>query len=319
MKKEIRSDKQPVTTRRAKRGIARADCVPAAKRRPARKANETYPLRLTRPERECLIQSTRLKRKIKERLHQAGEDPTAVAVNLKELEYLNDEVGRAALHAFRPDHQRLIAVLRRIDLLLDEVSGDQVPMAPEDSEKGPAIYQFLIGLIDIEPAIWRRIQVLNCTLADLHEFIQAAFGWENCHMHQFEIDGERWGPVDPDGMDFGIEWRDEAEITLGRLVAGARRKRRWIYEYDFGDGWRHEIVFEGRLTGDRKSKYPQCLEGKRASPPEDCGGPWGYYDICDALVDPNHERHEELLDWIGSYDPEAFDAKQATREMRKVR
>ena len=93
----------------------------------------------------------------------------------------------------------------------------------------------------------------------------------------------------------------------------------FVYEYDFGDGWRHEILFEGFVSVDPKAKYPQCVQGARACPPEDCGGPWGYADYLAAIVDPQHERHEELLEWRGPFDPEEFDAKKATREMKKVK
>jgi hypothetical protein len=159
------------------------------------------------------------------------------------------------------------------------------------------------------------MQVPDGTLADLHEYLQAAFGWWNYHLHQFAIDGERYGPPARDDMDFGLEMIDETEVPLSQLIPKSGRKSRWLYEYDFGDGWRHEILFEGFAPADPEAKYPQCVEGERACPPEDCGGPWGYADY---LADPHHERHEELLAWRGPFDPEAFDAKQATRAMRKV-
>jgi hypothetical protein len=172
--------------------------------------------------------------------------------------------------------------------------------------------------MDIKPAIWRRIQVHNCTLDVLHLYIQAAFGWWNYHLHQFEIDGVRYGPPEPEGMDFGLEMEDETGAWLSDLLPRSKRKARWIYEYDFGDGWRHEIVFEGNPPLEQGQKYPLCVAGERACPPEDCGGPWGYADYLAAIADPEHEQHDELLEWRGPFDPEAFDAKKATTEMRKV-
>jgi hypothetical protein len=120
-------------------------------------------------------------------------------------------------------------------------------------------------------------------------------------------------------MDFGLEMIDETGVTLGELIPKSGRNCPWVYEYDFGDGWRHEVVFEGFVAVDPKAKYQQCVEGARAGPPEDCGGPWGYVDYLAAVADPKHERHEEMMEWRGPFDPEAFDAKKATRDMRKVK
>jgi hypothetical protein len=288
-----------------------------------KKADETYPLRLTQQQRESMIHATRIKNKLKERLQQAGDGTQVIGFTLKELDYLNDELGQAAMYAPGPDKKRLVAVLHKVtDLLSEEHAGVFEGVVPKirktAPKKGDLIYQFKITLLDIKPAIWRRIQVPDCTLADLHEYIQAAFGWWNYHLHQFNIDGERYGPPAPDDMDFGLEMIDETDVPLNKLIPKSGRKSRWIYEYDFGDGWRHEILFEGFPSVDPKAKYPQCVEGARACPPEDCGGPWGYADYLAAITDPQHERHEELLEWRGPFDPEAFDAKQATKEMRKV-
>ena len=184
--------------------------------------------------------------------------------------------------------------------------------------KTDLLFQFKITLLDIKPAIWRRIQVPDCTLVDLHEYIQAAFGWENYHLHQFEIDGVRYSQPAPDGDDFDMDFEDETDVLLSKLLPKSSRKARWVYEYDFGDGWRHEVLFEGFPPIDPKAKSPLCLEGERACPPEDCGGPPGYGDYLAAIADPQHEQHEEMLEWRGPFDPEAFDAKKATKEMRKV-
>jgi hypothetical protein len=187
---------------------------------------------------------------------------------------------------------------------------------PPDTDR---LFQFKITLLDIKPAIWRRIQVPDCTLADLHEYIQATSGWENYYLHQFQIDGVQYNQPFTDGDDFDMNFEDETDIFLNKILPKSSRKARWIYEYDFGDGWRHEVLFEGFPQIERKIKDPLCLEGERACPPEDCGGAWGYADYLAAIADPQHERHEELLEWGGSFDPEAFDAKKATKKMRKVK
>lgn len=288
-----------------------------------RKADELHPLKLTQQQRESMIHATRIKNKLRERLKAAGDGTQAVGFTFKELDHLNDELGQAAMYAPGPDKKRLVAVLHKVtDLLSEEHAGVFEGIVPNIRKTAPKngdlIYQFKITLLDIKPAIWRRIQVPDCTPADLHEYIQAAFGWWNYHMHQFDIDGERYGPPAPEDMDFGLEMIDETGVTLGTMIPKSGRKSRWIYEYDFGDGWRHEILFEGFPPADAKAKYPQCVEGARACPPEDSGGPWGYADYLAAVADPQHERHEELLEWRGPFDPEAFDSKKATREMRKA-
>lgn len=287
------------------------------------KSSPTFPLKLTQAQRESLIHCTRLKRSIKQKVEQAGDGTQSILVTRKELDDLNDEIGQTALYAPTPDKKRLLAVLRKVAELCEALE-DRPSLALNRattrlSAQASGLFQFKITILDIKPDIWRRIQVPDCSLDAFHEYIQTAFGWWNYHLHQFEIDGVRYGPPEPADMDLGLEMEDETMAMLSDVLPKSKRKTRWIYEYDFGDGWRHEIIFEGNPTLGKGQKYPLCLEGERACPPEDVGGPWGYADYLDALADPEHEQHDELLNWRGSFDPEAFDSKQATREMRKVR
>lgn len=175
------------------------------------------------------------------------------------------------------------------------------------------LYQFKITLLEIAPPIWRRIQVQDCTLDRLHEHIQAAMGWTNSHLHQFEINELRYG--DPELLD-DFECIDSTTVFLSTVLPNSHFKFR--YEYDFGDGWDHEILFEGEVPVEKGKKYPICLEGERACPPEDCGGVWGYQDFLAAIADPKHEEHDSYLEWCGgSFSPEEFDPKEATRRMKK--
>lgn len=183
-----------------------------------------------------------------------------------------------------------------------------------------ALYQFKITLLDSKPPIWRRIQIQDCTLDKLHGHIQMAMGWTNSHLHQFEIRGERYGNPELLNDEFEeVECVDSTRTLLSEILPKNGKRFAFRYEYDFGDDWMHEVLFEGIPLVDNKAKYPLCLEGERACPPEDCGGPWGYADYLAAIADPGHEQHEEMLKWRGPFDPEAFDAKQATKEMRKVK
>jgi hypothetical protein len=331
-RKKTPGNNKPLAVEQARGKTAKATRDPVAGHDPgpitfrlkrAKKAEDTYPLRLTQHQRQSMIQGTRIKNKLRERLKEAGAGTQVVGFTLKELNHLSDELSQAALYAPGPDKKRLVAVLHKVtDLLAEEYPGLFEDVAPKTlktaPKKGDPIYQFKVALLDIRPAVWRRIQVPDCTLADLHGYIQAAFGWWNYHLHQFDIDGERYGPPAPDDLDFGLEMIDETDVPLSKLIPKSGRKSRWIYEYDFGDGWRHEVLFEGFASVDPKARYPQCVGGERACPPEDCGGPWGYADYLAALADPRHERHEELLEWRGPFNPEAFDAKKATKAMGKA-
>ena len=289
-----------------------------------KKASHTYPLKLTQQQRETLLQFTQLSRNLKKKIEQAEEGTQIVPVTWNELHKLNDETGQSAVYTRNADKKRLMAVMGRVVKFFEEEHAEVFDFdAPPSRKRHPAIsdllFQFKITLLDITPAIWRRIQVPDCTLVDLHEYIQAAFGWENYHLHQFEIDGVQYSQPAPDSDDFDMDFEDESDVLLCKLLPKSSRNAKWIYEYDFGDGWRHEILFEGFPPIDSKAKAPLCLEGERVCPPEDCGGPPGYGDYLDAIADPQNEQHEEMLEWREPFDPEAFDAKQATKEMRKVK
>ncbi|MCZ2341517.1 MAG: plasmid pRiA4b ORF-3 family protein [Bacteroidales bacterium] len=181
------------------------------------------------------------------------------------------------------------------------------------------VYQLKITLVDTKPPIWRRIQVKDCTLAKLHESIQTAMGWTNSHLHHFRVGEQLYG--DPELMQENFAemgYKDSTTTKISDILPKKEKTFRFEYEYDFGDGWLHEVLVEGVVGADPKTKYPLCLEGKRACPPEDCGGVWGYPDFLEAIQNPDHEQHEEMLEWIGGrFDPKAFDAAKATEAMRK--
>ena len=167
------------------------------------------------------------------------------------------------------------------------------------------------------PPIWRRIQVPDCTLGELHEVLQVVMGWEDCHLHQFIVRGEYYGPLDPEDSDWDMEMEDEEKISISQ-VAKTGRKVRFIYEYDFGDSWQHEILLEKILEPEPNVTYPRCIEGARACPPEDVGGIWGYAEFLGAISDPNHEDHDEMVEWVGGkFDPEKFSVDKVNRELRK--
>lgn len=154
-----------------------------------------------------------------------------------------------------------------------------------------------------KPPVWRRLRVrADMRLDRLHEAIVAAFGWAGYHMHAFESGPERFGSPDPE-----LGFADERTVSLGELLGGVGD--RLLYTYDFGDDWEHEIVVEELLDADPEARYPVLVAARGACPPEDCGGPWGYAELKEILADPAHERHEEMLEWLGLDDASAFDPK----------
>lgn len=181
----------------------------------------------------------------------------------------------------------------------------------------PTIYQLKITLNGSKPPIWRRVQVpKSITLAKLHRVMQIVMGWQDYHLHQFIIDGVYYGIPDPDFDEPPI--RSEKSVKLERVVPGA--KTRFVYEYDFGDSWLHDIVIEQVLSPEEGKRYPCCVTGKRAAPPEDCGGIYGFYEFLAAIQDPEHPEHEELLEWTGgSFDPETFDIESINRQLKRLR
>ncbi len=188
----------------------------------------------------------------------------------------------------------------------------------EASDGQTVVYRFKILLQDTDPVIWRRIETKDVTLEKLHELIQTAMGWTNSHMHQFEIAGARY--TDPRFMmgefdDFGA--LDYSGIRIGDLVSKHGSRLRMGYEYDFGDGWQHEIVLEEVTQSEPGARYPRCIDGERACPPEDVGGVYGFADYVEAITNPSHSEYGELLKWNGPFDPARFDAAKATRRMKK--
>jgi hypothetical protein len=181
------------------------------------------------------------------------------------------------------------------------------------------LYQFKITLKDIQPPIWRRILVKDCSLDKLHEHIQTAMGWTNSHLHQFTIGGVLHG--DPELLCEG--WEDEIQpvdslyTKISTIIPEDGKRFRFEYEYDFGDGWEHEVLFEGCLRAEKGARYPLCVEGERACPPEDVGGTSGYQEYLEAMADPEHEERESFMRWRGPFDPEQFDTRMATRRMRR--
>jgi hypothetical protein len=181
----------------------------------------------------------------------------------------------------------------------------------------PVAYQLKITLADIEPPIWRRVLVPGLlTLDQLHHVIQQLMGWTDAHLHEFVIGSQCYGMPDLDAAvstvlpDRRVRLQDVAPPPRGRFV----------YRYDFGDDWEHEVMVEQILPADPHGRGPVCLAGARHGPPEDYGGPGGYAELLAALRDPSHSDHNAMRVWVGRrFDPEHFDVDATNGALRKRR
>ena len=184
----------------------------------------------------------------------------------------------------------------------------------------PEVFQLKVTLLGTKPPIWRRLLVpATLTLAQLHDLLQTAMGWQDCHLHEFSAGERLFGKPNPEDRLMGMPpVENERTVRLSSLLGRIGAKVR--YTYDMGDGWEHNIVLEKRLSADPGTAYPVCTGGKRACPPEDCGGIGGFYNLLDAVSDPTHEEHDELLDWVGEdYDPDAFSIDQINQMLTPLR
>jgi len=196
-------------------------------------------------------------------------------------------------------------------------SAPKLPAKRKKSGPPAPVYQIKVSLRGAKPPIWRRLELpADTSLAELHRIIQVAFGWEECHLHVFETAYGMFGVADPE-----LGHRAEAPVTLEQVAPGVGDRLQYIY--DFGDDWAHEIVVEKQLDR-RQVTYPQCTAGRRAAPPEDCGGIWGYEELIEVLSDPGHPEHSDRLEWLGltsaaDFQPARFDAAEVTRALTKER
>lgn len=184
------------------------------------------------------------------------------------------------------------------------------------AKKNRVLHQLKVTLQRIQPPIWRRILVWeDATLAQLHCVLQIVMGWEDYHLHEFVIGRRVYSMPDPEDKLYERRVFDERRVRLGRVVP--RVGTRFEYLYDFGDGWRHDLLLEAILLPDPETLYPRCLAGERCGPPEDAGGPNGYGNYLEALADPGHEEHENLLQWRGPFDPEAFSLPAVNQQLQE--
>ncbi len=193
-------------------------------------------------------------------------------------------------------------------------------------------YQLHVWLREISPMIWRRLLVqADCTIASLHDTLQIAFGWMDFHLHRFRIHGKDYGITRAGGILFSDDAR---KVRLADFQF--RPNDRFLYIYDLGDNWEHEIRVERLATMDPRRTYPVCIGGHRAGPPEDCGGPWAFQEGRDVapsrvrellgqIVECAHEQNaagfEDRLEEVRGFQEwltlERFDRREVNRRLRQ--
>jgi len=180
------------------------------------------------------------------------------------------------------------------------------------------IFTLKVTIKGSSPSIWRRIQIPgDATLGDLHYTLQIALGWTNSHLHEFQIGRKKFDAPLSDDPDRPDDMIDEDEWELNEVLE--RKKMKFGYHYDFGDDWMHEVVVEDITLPEKGVRYPVCLDGAQACPPEDCGGICGYYRMLDILKNPKHEEYQTYREWLPEdFDPTRFDIEEVNAELDRI-
>ncbi len=278
---------------------------------------EPQELKLSEAQRRTILQYAELPAHLSERLAAKGTAAKDTQFTLDELDELLGHIEESVYRAKGNEKQKGLRIVAKVAKLLgstidpDEMPNRRLP------KKTDAVFQIKITLKGIDPPIWRRIQTTDCSLEELHALIQVTMGWEFEHLYRFNIGGVDYADLD---MTSDEDVQDACDTTLSEVLPARNRRPRFHYEYDFGDEWNHQLIVEERFPPEAGVKYPICVAGQRACPPEDCGGPWGYTDFVEAIENPEHERHEETLEWVGGeFDPERFDLEAVNHELRRLR
>jgi hypothetical protein len=181
------------------------------------------------------------------------------------------------------------------------------------------IYQIKVGLLEIKPLIWRRFLVpANVTLHRLHLVLQDLMGWQNYHLYRFKIGKKQYSTPDPDNDFYELDFKNSYQAKLGSIIK--EKDNIFLYEYDFGDSWEHQLLIEDILNRDSGKRYPVCIAGENASPHEDSGGPRGYMEMLEIIKNPYREEFRSTRTWLGKkFDPYKFDPKLANSRLSKMR
>ncbi len=279
--------------------------------------SEPQELKLSEGQRRTILNYAELPAHLAGRLAAKGTAAKSTQFTLDELDELLDHVEWSVYRAKGNEKQKVLRIVEKVSKLLGStIDPDEMPRH-RLPKKTDTVFQVKITLKGIDPPIWRRIQTTDCTLGELHEVIQVTMGWEFEHLYQFHIGGVRYADL---GMASFDDVEDAFDTKLSEVLPPGNRRPRFDYEYDFGDEWFHQLIVEERFPPEKGVKYPICVAGQRACPPEDCGGPWAYPEFVEEISNPDHRRHGEMLEWVGGeFDPERFDRDAVNGELRRMR
>ena len=278
---------------------------------------ELLELKLSEGQRRTILKYAELPAHLSERLEANRTEAKGTQFTLDELDELLDHLETSVYRAKGNEKQKVLRIVEKVSELLgstidlDEISEQRLP------KKMNTVFQIKVTLMGIAPLVWRRIQTQDCTLAELHDLLQVTMGWEFEHLYRFIIGGVEYADLEMASQE---DAQDACDTNLSEILPARNRRPRFDYEYDFGDQWMHQLVVEERFPPEQGVKYPICVAGQRACPPEDCGGPWGYPDFVEEISNPDHRRHDEMLEWVGGeFDPERFDLESVNKKLRRMR
>jgi hypothetical protein len=192
-------------------------------------------------------------------------------------------------------------------------------MKSEQPKNLDKIYQIKVELLEINPSIWRRFLIPeNVTLHRLHLVLQDVMGWKNYHLYRFKIGKKEYSTPDPDNDFYELDFKNSYQAKLGNVIK--EKGSIFLYEYDFGDGWEHQLLVESIIDREPEKHYPLCIEGENGSPHEDSGGPYGYMEMLEIIKNPYHEEFQRIRTWLGKkFDPYKFDLKLANTRLSSMR
>jgi hypothetical protein len=191
-------------------------------------------------------------------------------------------------------------------------------MNSDQFKNSDKIYQIKVGLLEVNPLIWRRFLVpANVTLHRLHLVLQDVMDWQNYHLYRFKIGQKEYSIPNPDNDFYELDFKNSYRARLRNLIK--EEGSIFLYVYDFGDGWEHQLLIEDIFDRDPEKKYPICIGGENASPREDSGGPYGYMEILEIIKNPYHEEFHSTRTWLGKkFDPYKFDLKLANLRLSRM-
>lgn len=288
------------------------------------------PLVISLKERDIILKHVLLDKNLHDRIQKAVPSGTHIApeFTIEEIELLTDHVAAAANHVtdkkIEKTLDKIYNNLATMGELIDIIKVLWEKHEQENQKKAyiktlpNSVYQLHISLKGSEPLIWRRIQVLGkVSLYKLNRIIQVSMGWTNSHLNMFSINGVNY-EVKYSDIEENPEALDEKLFKLWQVVQEEHAV--FTFLYDFGDYWEHSVLVEKILPKEPDIKYPICIDGQRACPPEDCGGLSGFAEFLEAVSNPCHADHQAMIRWVGyQYDPKEFNLDLVNKRLARIR